>query len=153
MWLPLPAVEDDYSLVLNCVMMQRCQYKVPGFWIAHKHQDTQIFLTRWWKLKTRTTKNKTPIGSSRKAAAKGNDVRFLVFCGLIAGLITVLYWYHGGKSMFVIPTILCIALAMRNFRKRNLKYFTNGKRALSVRHLKGSRGSINWSIEVLKLKK
>lgn len=47
------------------------------------------------------------------------DKKFYGWFLLVACLVTLLYWYMGGKNPFIIPTLLCIALVYRNHRKRS----------------------------------
>jgi len=70
---------------------------------------------------------------------KKSDLRFLGWYTLFALLVTAVYWANGGKSIFVFPTILCVGLVVRNFRKPAGKYFNNGSRVLPIKHSQTAR--------------
>ncbi len=61
------------------------------------------------------------------------DAAFLMWFGAFALLVTLVYWFNGGKSVFVFPTILCVGLVVRNLRKPTSKYFNNGSRVLPIK--------------------
>jgi len=70
---------------------------------------------------------------------KKSDLRFLAWYSLLALVVTAVYWANGGKRIFVFPTILCVGLVVRNFRKPARKYFNNGSRVLPIKHTQAAR--------------
>jgi len=57
----------------------------------------------------------------RRLSISREDKKFYGIFLLTMVLITLMYWYVGGKNPFIIPTLLCIVLVWRNYRRSAYK--------------------------------
>jgi len=63
----------------------------------------------------------TVSGASSKASVaelpmlNQNDKRYLVVFTVLSLIITLLYWWMGGRNLFVFPALLCISVGVRKY--------------------------------------
>lgn len=50
-----------------------------------------------------------------KLSLTGTDKRYLIGFGIISLLITAVYWWMGGRNLFVFPAIFCLSVGARKY--------------------------------------
>lgn len=76
------------------------------------------------------TENSTGLIRNTRTQSSGHvmsktDKRYLLAFGVLSLAITLIYWWLGGRNLFVFPALMCISVGARKFWRGPIRRFAD----------------------------